>query len=68
MHALFPPASVDPLVIALAVFAGLGAVGLSCNAQGFFRGVSLLRIIRSLFCRRPQAEPGTDPSMKETKK
>lgn len=34
MHALFPLANAEPLVMALAIGLGLGAVGLSRNALG----------------------------------
>ena len=68
MHALFPLANADPLVMALASGLGLGAVGLSRNALGGFRGVPPLGLVSlPLFCRRPLAEPGTEPSIMETK-
>ncbi len=67
MHALFPLANAEPLVMALAIGLGLGAVGLSRNALGGRGGRPLGLVSLPLFCRRPLAEPGTEPSIMETK-
>lgn len=67
MHALFPLVVADPLVMALAIGLGLGAVGLSRNVPGIFRGVPLRRCVSlAYFCRRPQAGGDTQQPIKET--
>lgn len=67
MHALLPLVNFDPLVMALAIGLGLGAVGLSRSAPGIFRVVPP-RCLAALpnFCRRPRAGNDTQQPIKET--
>lgn len=67
MHALFPLAHFDPLVMALAIGLGLAAVGLSRSAPGIFRGMPPRRFAAlPYFCRRPRADNDTQQPIKET--